>query len=133
VDTFSAALIDDDFFTRNMFELILAHHNVPVVTFPCPFSAAEYLQTKCPDVIVLDLFLEGVSGYDVLLGFRKQAPSARIVATTAYHFVGTSTEALLRGFDGYIPKPLSAEHLIGALSYIAGRGVAGKLKGDSIV
>jgi len=107
-------LVDDDPHTRNLFELVLAHHNVVLNVYKDAESALSELAYVAPDVVVIDLFLPGLDGYQMFDRIRKQAliPDSRFVATTAYYTNDTEQEITKRGFDGYLSKPIDAKQLL---------------------
>lgn len=61
-----------------------------------------------PDLVVLDIQLPDLSGYEVLDRMRALPPLADvpIIAVTANAMVGDRDQALGAGFDGYLPKPI---------------------------
>lgn len=114
--TFSVVLIDDDPDTRSIFEIMLNHQGVEVTTFDSPPTALPYLNEHKPDVIVIDLILTNMSGYEALAQVRELCPRARIMATTSQRMHGTINELLERGFDGYLPKPIDTKNLLRLLT-----------------
>lgn len=63
-----------------------------------------------PDLVLLDLEMPGLDGYDVLRRLRQDARlgATRVVAVTARAMQGDREQALAAGFDGYITKPINA-------------------------
>lgn len=120
----SILLIDDDPHTRNMFEMVTSHHNVELATANDAETALTYLRDNKPDVIVLDIMLPGIDGYQALNQIRKQtlAPDVRVVATTAYYTADTQSEVFARGFSGYLPKPLNPSTLVEYLESVVAKG-----------
>lgn len=109
----SILLIDDDQHACNIFQLVMDHYNLPLVIANDAETGISYLQEEyTPDIIVLDLFLPGLDGYQALRHIRDLNLPSKIIATTAYHTNDTSQEVRSRGFDGYLPKPLETENLI---------------------
>jgi CheY-like chemotaxis protein len=66
-------------------------------------------QENPPDIVVLDIQLPDMDGYQVLTELRADPRTASIpvVAVTAYAMVGDRDDALAAGFDGYLPKPIT--------------------------
>ncbi len=110
----SVLLVDDDPAMRDMFQMVMDHHHVELITIEDAETALTYLAQNQPNVIVLDLFLPGLDGYQMLRQMRKKslAPDARVIATTAYYTADTEQETLSRGFDGYLPKPIDANGIV---------------------
>jgi CheY-like chemotaxis protein len=69
--------------------------------------AAEAL----PDLILLDIRMPGMDGYEVAAAIRKIPGLAKtlIVAVTASAMVGDRERIAASGFDGYIQKPIDPE------------------------
>lgn len=120
---FSVLLVDDDPDVKNVFELVMSHHQLPLTVMTDAESALDYLRDHEPDVIVLDIFLPDLDGYQTLNQIRKQAlaPSSCVVATTAYYTNDTEQDVYQRGFDGYLPKPLDTNKLVDYLTQITKR------------
>lgn len=113
-------LVDDDPHTRNLFEMVMQHHNIVVAIYKDAETALVDLPHTSPDVVVIDLFLPGLDGYQMFDRIRAKslAPNSRLVATTAYYTNSTEQEIANRGFDGYIPKPINANDLVTYLESI---------------
>jgi two-component system cell cycle response regulator len=76
-------------------------------------QALELAQRHRPDLVVLDLQLPDMDGYDVLRRLRSSPASAgvSVIAVTAYAMVGDRDAALSAGFDGYLAKPIDPVRL----------------------
>jgi CheY-like chemotaxis protein len=81
------------------------HEIVPAMTGA---AALEGVRTAHPDLVVLDMQLPDMDGYEVLAAIRADPATAglAVVAVTAYAMVGDRDEALEAGFDGYLSKPI---------------------------
>ncbi len=113
----SVLLLDDDYHTRELFKLVFSHHSLPLQTVTTTEEALQYLQTHTPNIVVVDLVMPEINGYEALDAIRKLPTSAemRFVATTAYHTAETPEEVREHGFHGYLPKPFSVEDLVSVL------------------
>ena len=112
-------LVDDDFDAQSVFELVMQHYKVPFDIVGDAESALDFLKTHTPDVVLMDIFLPGMDGYQALDRIRRSATasSTRVIATTAYYTNDTQQEVIRRGFDGYLPKPFD-DGLVGYLQHI---------------
>lgn len=117
----SVLLVDDDLDAQSVFELVMQHYNVPFNIVGDAETALDFLKTNTPDIVVMDIFLPGMDGYQALDRIRRstKAASSRVIATTAYYTNDTQQEVLRRGFDGYVPKPFD-EGLVGYLQRLIG-------------
>jgi CheY-like chemotaxis protein len=63
---------------------------------------------QLPDLVLLDLGLPDMSGWDALSAIRAddRAARLRVIAFTAHAMVGDRERALAAGFDGYLSKPI---------------------------
>jgi DNA-binding response OmpR family regulator len=118
---YSVLLVDDDPHICEIFELVMKHHHMPFMVTTDGETALNYLRTNSPDIVIMDIFLPGIDGFQALKSIRKEAqsPKCRVIATTAYYTNDTQQEVLQRGFDGYIPKPFGPEALMNYLADMA--------------
>lgn len=76
----------------------------------CAITGEDGLRqvTWLPDVVILDIQLPDLNGYQVLAQMRARPELAGviIIAVTANAMVGDRDNALAAGFDGYISKPI---------------------------
>jgi DNA-binding NarL/FixJ family response regulator len=117
-------LVDDDEIVREALNIRLAredHLKVvgSVATGEEAISAAERLK---PDLIVLDLWLPGLSGMDTMRAITKSLPQVRIVVLSARQSPEQVQQAFERGAAGYVFKQSSSIDLLDAVqAVIAGQ------------
>jgi CheY-like chemotaxis protein len=118
MDQIAVILVDDDLHARNVFQLVMEYHNMTLTMFDNAETAIEHLQNNVPDVVVMDLFLPGLDGYQALDKIRRAgiAQDCSFIAATSYYTNDTQSEVISKGFDGYIAKPFSIQDLA---SYLA--------------
>ena len=68
-----------------------------------------------PDVLVLDLMMPGLSGFDVTRRVTKRLPKTRVVILTMYSSEAHVVEALRSGAMAYVVKDASADELVTAI------------------
>jgi CheY-like chemotaxis protein len=117
----SVLLVDDDPHSQAVFELVMQHFELPFSVVENAEKALRFLETNAPDVVLMDIFLPDLDGYQVLDRIRRAdlAPASRIIATTAYYTHDTEQEVMQRGFDGYVPKPFDKD-LVSYLQRVIG-------------
>ncbi len=64
------------------------------------------------DLVLLDLNLPGVNGFEVLKYLRKLDPELPVIVQTAYLFSGERKTSLSMGANGFIPKPVQLTDLL---------------------
>src|ERR1700694_5821242 len=81
-------------------------------------------QAKRPDLVLMDLSLPGLDGWEALRQLRADGRTRDlpIVALTAHAMAGTREEALAAGFDGYLSKPIDAGTFAESVSRLGGEG-----------
>jgi hemerythrin-like metal-binding protein len=100
---------------RDLLEL-MAGHEVRVATDG--HAGVEAAREYKPDVVVCDLGLPGIDGYEVARRIRANgaAAGARLVALSGYAFAEDTERALRAGFDYHIAKPPNAERLLALIA-----------------
>ncbi len=106
------AIVDDDAVVRTLLEKVFASLNAEVVLFP---SGSEFLAAtnkRVFDLVILDVFMPGISGFDILMNLRtKQYPSPVIVYSNATQKASV-VQALSLGAKSYLIKPLKPDAII---------------------
>jgi CheY-like chemotaxis protein len=71
-------------------------------------SGLAMARDRAPDLVLLDLGLPDMTGWDALSLFRSddRTRALRVIAFTAHAMVGDRERALAAGFDGYMSKPI---------------------------
>lgn len=69
----------------------------------------KLINTKKPDVVVLDLKMPGISGEDVLGSLKAREQKTKVIFVSAYDDAGKTKARLLKaGAYGYLDKPLNS-------------------------
>ncbi len=110
----SILLVDDDPHTCAIFEMLMEHYDIPHLVARNAPNALQVLQEYQPNIIIIDLFLPGTDGFQMMRQIRERIDSSlvRILATTAYYTKDTRRDVIARGFDGYVPKPFLPDTFI---------------------
>ncbi|NLX08147.1 MAG: response regulator [Chloroflexi bacterium] len=110
----SVLLVDNDECMCEILELILNYHRVPNYTVQDAEAALAFLEDNTVAVIITELMLPGMDGYQLVKQVRKAAlaPAARFVAISAFHINGAVLEPQKHGFDGFIPKPFDVDDVV---------------------
>lgn len=108
-------LIDDDSNFLHMLARVLTRRGFVVVTAATAQEAQHQLDGTPPDYAVVDMKLDQGSGLDLIGPLRAANESMRIVVLTGYASIATTVEAIKRGADNYLAKPLEIDALLAAL------------------
>lgn len=68
------------------------------------------------DLILMDVQLTGIDGYQVTGKIKEMHPHLPIIAQTAYAMMGEKEKSKLAGCDEYLPKPIKPSVLLETLS-----------------
>jgi len=74
--------------------------------------ALRTVEVEAPDLILLDVRMPEMDGYEATAQIRQFNTDAVIIAQTAYALSGDFVKAIAAGCNDYITKPVQKEHLI---------------------
>ena len=118
--------IEDNPANLNLVEQILAHReHIQLITSETPASGIELAKTHKPELILLDINLPGMDGYQVLKVFKadKNLVNIPVIAVTAMAMLSDIERGKAEGFIDYVTKPLDIkEFLITIDKYLSSNG-----------
>jgi DNA-binding NarL/FixJ family response regulator len=82
------------------------------------FEALERCAEAVPDVVVLDLGLPGMSGFEVLVHLREQFPSTRVLVVSGRDDQAAVFKSIRLGASGYLGKTGSVEEIAAAVEAV---------------
>ncbi|MBI1899253.1 MAG: response regulator [Acidobacteria bacterium] len=109
---------------RELMRTVLERAGYSVVEAANGFEALEKVQSLSPDLVLLDVQMPGLNGFDVIARLRaderlRQLP---VVALTAYAMQADREKALAAGFTSYLSKPVSLAALRSEVTRLLGDG-----------
>jgi DNA-binding NarL/FixJ family response regulator len=112
-------LIEDHFLARMALQSVLADHAQIRIVGEASDGEQGILSYRSlqPDVVVLDLRLPGLSGFEVISRLRNEARPARIVVLSNYMGSEDVYRAVQNGAIGYLTKDAGGEELISAIRH----------------
>jgi two-component system cell cycle response regulator DivK len=101
-------IIEDSELNRRLLEAVLAPHGYRLLVAEDGETGIALAQADLPDLILMDVLLPGIDGYEATRHLRADAQtrSLVIVALTATASSEEQDLALEAGCDGYISKPI---------------------------
>lgn len=95
-------IIDDQPHLQELIALEVMDEGHRVVSVCDAESAKAYLDDSKPDLVLLDLYLNGFEGWDVLRDIKRRDPHVPVIIVTAYDSYGNDPR--LTQADGYVVK-----------------------------
>jgi DNA-binding NarL/FixJ family response regulator len=74
-------------------------------------QAIERIQEALPDVVLLDLQMPGLSGFEVLRETTERFPAVKVIVLSVHDSMEYASRALLAGAVGYLPKSAASSEL----------------------
>jgi DNA-binding response OmpR family regulator len=104
-------LVEDDHAIRSLLRLLLEDHGYRVREAADGPSAVDEFKREPPDLVILDLRLPGMSGFDVCRAIRQssQVPVIIVSAQQDSHDIVAGLEI---GADDYVTKPFNEHELL---------------------
>lgn len=82
-------------------------------------EALPLIEKLQPDIVLLDLSMPGLSGFEVLADTAKRFPSIRVIVLTVHDSGHYAVEALRAGAAGFLPKSAASVELHEAIRSVA--------------
>ncbi len=107
-------IVDDNLMIQNLFKKMLSSGGYHVEIASDGFEAgAKTIQFK-PDLIILDLFMPGIDGFDVCRQIKNNSELShiKILACTGYGTQENKDRIMESGADGFMVKPVDRNTLL---------------------
>jgi two-component system NtrC family response regulator len=105
-------LIDDDASLRRVTEYSLHSAGFQVLSAGDGKQGLASFQADHPQVVITDIQMPGMSGYEVLQQIKAARPETVVIVITAYSSVEKAVEAMKQGAYDYLAKPFSRDELV---------------------
>jgi DNA-binding response OmpR family regulator len=119
-------IVDDDEKIADLLKAYFVRENFTVVTAADGPSALVALKKSKPDIILLDLMLPGIDGFEVLKRMRKEGASVPVIMLTARGEESDKLVGLEIGADDYISKPFSPKEVVARAKAVLRRAKGAK-------
>jgi two-component system response regulator AtoC len=110
-DSFRLLVIDDDPGVREYLQALMSRRGYVVFTAEGGEEALSGLAVTRPDLITLDLVLDGMDGLETLRRLKKRAPDVPVVMLSGHGQARQIVEAMQLGAADFLRKPFEAEEL----------------------
>lgn len=108
-------IVDDDMASCKTLQLHLRSQGYQVEIAHSVEDGLVRTRQFVPAMVILDIRMPGRSGLEGLPEFKSLVPNARVIMITAFHDMESTIEAMQKGADEYIHKPIDIDELDSAI------------------
>ena len=108
-------LVDDDPSIRKSVGRLLESEGFSVRAFNEPAPFLEYLASNVVPVLVLDIWMESMTGMELLAHLCAKSPRTRIIFITGHEDTAAETTVMQAGAFAFFIKPFDEEDFLGAV------------------
>jgi two-component system OmpR family response regulator len=125
-------VVDDEPNIRELVQVALTFHGCTVVTAASGQAALREAAASEPDLVVLDVVLPDLDGFEVCRRLRARGDEVPIIFLTARDTSSDTVQGLALGGDDYVTKPFSVEALVARIRAVLRRAAraAGTAPGE---
>ena len=107
METISVLVVDDEPGIALLCNRILSRAGYDVTSQTDPRVAIEHLQQRRVDLLLVDIRMPEVDGFDVISRAQMVQPDVAVLVMTGFGTVETAIRALRQGVDGLLLKPFN--------------------------
>jgi two-component system nitrogen regulation response regulator NtrX len=105
-------VIDDDAGIRESLKMTLEYDGYEVIGAATGPEGLNLVEREAPDVVLLDVKMPGMDGFDVMSRLRSMHAALPIVMISAHGTGMTGADAIKKGAIDFIDKPLSTDRVL---------------------
>jgi two-component system, NtrC family, sensor kinase len=105
-------VVDDESGIIRLCRRLLERVGFKVITENDPKSGLEVLENERVDLLLADIRMPGMDGFQMIDLARQRQPDLAVVVMTGFGTVETAIEALRRGADGLVLKPFTKAEMV---------------------
>jgi FixJ family two-component response regulator len=114
-DTEIVCLVDDDLSVLKSIERLLASDGFSVRAFNKPKEFLTYVQAHAVSLVVLDIWMEEMSGLEVQAQLSALSPQTRVIIITGREDQTAKLAALQSGVIAFFTKPFDDDQFLNAV------------------
>ncbi|HET9268806.1 MAG TPA: ATP-binding protein [Vicinamibacterales bacterium] len=119
LDAIRLLVVEDEADTLEFLRRLLTTHGATVLTAATASEALSLVRDERPDLMISDIGLPEMDGYDLIQNVRRQPSPGRdipAIALTAYARIEDRTRALRAGYQAHIAKPVEPSELLAMIA-----------------
>jgi two-component system response regulator PilR (NtrC family) len=99
-------IVEDDAHLRETLTAFLSRVGYQVAAAHDGREALEVVDKELPDLVLTDIHMSGMGGLELLGEVKARYPETIVIIMTAFSSIDTAVEAMRRGAEDYLSKPL---------------------------
>ena len=111
-NTVSILIVDDQEMMRGLIVKILGREGYQILTAEDGVAALEVLKEKKVDLIISDMKMPRMGGFDLLKQVKKDYPEIGVIIMTAFGTIPSAVSAIKDGAYDYLTKPFKKDELL---------------------
>jgi DNA-binding NtrC family response regulator len=111
MDRFKALVVDDEASVCEAVKAILETEEMDILAATSCLKALEYVKKGHFDLIISDLKMPEMNGFDLYDRVREISPDSVFIIITAYGTIPSAVDAVKKGIYDYIPKPFTPDEV----------------------
>ena len=112
MEKFQVLIVDDELdFLETIIKRLRAR-NIEVSGVESGYLALEALDSRNPDVIILDVKMPGMDGIETLREIKKKKPLTEVIMLTGHASVESGIQGMQLGAFDYLMKPIALDELL---------------------
>lgn len=108
----SILIVDDEQAIRQSLSGILSDEGFEVSTASNGYEALQIIDAEAPDLVLLDIWMQGIDGIETLKEIKKNNPHIPVILISGHGNVETAVKGTKLGAFDLIEKPLSVDKVI---------------------
>jgi two-component system response regulator FixJ len=105
-------ILDDDEAIRDSLRVLLECEGLAARTFACGRQFLDTVRPQAGDCLLLDLYMPGIGGLDVLEALRRRGDDVPVIILTGHPGRAAESRAAAAGAFAFVEKPCRADALL---------------------
>ena len=115
LDNKTILIVEDDTSNFELLKAVFRKTKTHIDWAKNGFEAIDYCKSNIPDLVLMDIKMPEMNGYETVAHLRNMNITIPIVAQTAFARIEDENKILKSGFDAYLSKPIEKQKLFSTL------------------
>ncbi len=105
-------IVDDDPLVPRTLRILLTKHGHEVEAAANAEEAFQILEKTPPEVVISDINMPGLDGFEVLRRVKRQCPGSEVILVTGYGTIENAVRGMREGAFDYVTKPVLDDEMV---------------------